>query len=256
VKFEVPLQQATFRRRYKRFLVDAEVDGAPVVAHSTNTGTLRGCLRDGASALLAYTAKPGRKLDWTFRAIKVGRVWVGVDTSMAVPLVEEALDAGVLDDLRPFDRSTREVKYGAEGKSRIDLLLSSGGTRLPLANKRARPAYEGDRRVYVEVKSTTLVEQRGGQRVGMFPDAVTTRGLKHLHELIGEVRNGHRAAMVYVVQRPDADVFAPAAHIDPAYAEGLAEALACGVEAFALRCRLKKTGIDVVERVPIDAALR
>jgi len=75
VKFEPPLQQVIFRRRYKRFLVDAELDGAPVVAHSTNTGTLRGCLRDGASALLAYTAKPGRKLDWTFRAIKGGWAW-------------------------------------------------------------------------------------------------------------------------------------------------------------------------------------
>lgn len=254
MKFEPPLQQVIFRRRYKRFLVDAELDGAPVVAHSTNTGTLRGCLRDGASALLAYTAKPGRKLDWTFRAIKVGRVWVGVDTSMAVPLVEEALDAGMLDELRPFERSTREVKYGSEGKSRIDLLLSSGGELLPLANKRARPTYEGDRRIYVEVKSTTLVEERDGTRVAMFPDAVTTRGLKHLHELIGEVRNGHRAAMVYVVQRPDAEIFAPAAHVDPVYAQALGEALASGVEAYALRCHLKESSIDVVERIPINAA--
>ncbi len=254
MKFEPPLQQAIFHRRYKRFLVDAEVEGAPVVAHSTNTGTLRGCLREGAAALLAYTAKPGRKLDWTFRGIKVGRIWVGVDTSMAVPLVEEALAAGLLDELRPFDRCIREVKYGAEGKSRIDLLLSSGGTAVPPANKRARIFHEGDRRVYVEVKSTTLVQNRDGTPVGMFPDAVTTRGLKHLQELIGEVRHGHRAAMVYVVQRPDVEVFSPAEHIDPAYAEGFREALANGVEAYAIRCRMKKGGIEAVARVPIDVS--
>ena len=254
MKFEPPLQQAIFHRRYKRFLVDAEVEGAPVVAHSTNTGTLRGCLREGAAALLAYTAKPGRKLDWTFRGIKVGRIWVGVDTSMAVPLVEEALAAGLLDELCPFDRCIREVKYGAQGKSRIDLLLSSGGTAVPPANKRARTFHEGDRRVYVEVKSTTLVQNRDGTPVGMFPDAVTTRGLKHLQELIGEVRNGHRAAMVYVVQRPDVEVFSPAEHIDPAYAEGFREALANGVEAYAIRCRMKKGGIEAVARVPIDVS--
>ncbi|MGB1699923.1 MAG: DNA/RNA nuclease SfsA [Nannocystaceae bacterium] len=251
MKFDAPLQQATFRRRYKRFLVDAEIEGELVVAHSTNTGTLRGCLSDGARALLAYTAKPGRKLDWTFRAIEVEGVWVGVDTSMAVPLVEEALAAGLLDELHPFDRMTREVKYGVDGKSRIDLLLSTGGTQVPLASKRARPRFEGDRRIYVEVKSTTLVEVRDGVRVGMFPDAVTARGLKHLHELIAEVRNGQRAAMVYVVQRPDVEVFAPAAQIDPAYAAAFVEAQASGVEFYALRCQLTESSFSVDTRIPL-----
>lgn len=254
MKFEPPLQRATFLRRYKRFLVDATLDDgddAVVVAHSTNTGSLRGCLREGAGALLAAADNPNRKLKWTFRGIKVGRVWVGVDTSMAVPMVEAALDRGLLPELTPTDRRIREVKYGEEGRSRIDLLLSSGGELVKPARARARPMWRGDQRIYVEVKSTTLVETSSGERVAMFPDAVTSRGLKHLRELEGVVAKGHRAAMVYVVQRPDAVSFRPADHIDPAYAAGVAQAAARGVELYAIRCRLRPTALEPEARLPV-----
>lgn len=254
MRFEPPLTRARFIRRYKRFLVDATVKDELVVAHSTNTGSLRGCLEEGAGALLAPADNPARKLRWTFRAIEVDGVWVGVDTSMAVPAVEEALDGGLLEELRPYDRRVREVKYGREGKSRIDLLLSTGGAEVPPRTRRGRPSYEGDERVYVEVKSTTLVEARDGRRVAMFPDAVTARGLKHLEELADVVAQGYRAAMVYVVQRPDADVFSPARHIDPAYAEGFTRAVAAGVEVYALRCEMSERALQPTARLPIEAA--
>ena len=254
MRFEPTLTRARFIRRYKRFLVDAMVNDELVVAHSTNTGSLRGCLEEGAGALLAPASNPARKLRWTFRAIEVGGVWVGVDTSMAVPAVEESLDDGLLEELCPYDRRVREVKYGREGKSRIDLLLSTGGTEVPPRTRRGRPSYDGDERIYVEVKSTTLVEARDGRRVAMFPDAVTARGLKHLEELADVVAQGYRAAMVYVVQRPDADVFSPARHIDPAYAEGFTRAVAAGVEVYALRCEMSERALQPTARLSIEAA--
>jgi len=235
MRFEPPLELATFQRRYKRFLVDATLDdGTEVVAHSTNTGALLGCLREGARAGLRPADNPERKLRWTWTLIRVGRQWVGVDTSLAVPLVSEALDGGLLPELEGYERRVTEVAYGRTGRSRIDLLLSRGGTVPEGTPRRVRAPWVDDARVYVEVKTTTLVTDG----VAMFPDAVTERGKKHLHELIDVVKAGHRAAMVYVVQRKDAETFAPADHIDPAYGEALRLAVAAGVEMYAFDCQV------------------
>lgn len=244
------LIEGRFVRRYKRFFVDVELDdGSTVVAHCPNTGTLLGCLEEGAPVLLQPADNPARKLRFTWKAIQLDGGWVGVDTGVAVPLVEEAIAAGLPAELSGYPRCLREVRYGREGRSRIDLLLSRGGTEPAPAKKgRARALPEGDERVYVEVKNTTLV--RDG--VAAFPDAVTTRGQKHLEELADVVSQGHRAAMVYCVQREDAERFEPATDIDPEYARLLERALAAGVEAYALSAQIGKGGVTLHRVLPFS----
>ncbi len=256
-------------RRYKRFFVDVELeDGTLVVAHCPNTGSLRGCLSEGARVGLLPAVNPKRKLRWTWVMIRLGAHWVGVHTGLSVPLVQEALresggaagDPGLLTELHGYPRHTTEVKYGVEGRSRIDILLSRGGEELPGQKvPKARRRFDGDHRVYVEVKNTTLIEVEnstaagaGPRRIAAFPDAVTERGRKHLHELISVVAQGHRAAMVYVVQRDDCEGFRPADQIDAAYGQALREAEAAGVELYAVKAKLDTSGIELKSRLEIS----
>jgi sugar fermentation stimulation protein A len=243
--FQQPLVEGRFLRRYKRFFVDVELsNGERVVAHCPNTGTLLGCLVEGAPVLLKPVAGPTRSLVFSWKMICVDDTWVGVDTGLAVPLVEEALREGKLPALSGYARSYREVRYGREQTSRIDLLLSRGGLlpgAAPARRSQARALPEQDERVYVEVKNTTLVDSG----TAMFPDAVTERGQKHLAELMHVVASGHRAAMVFCIQRTDCQRFGPADHIDPTYGRLLRQALNAGVEAYAIRARPGPLGVEV-----------
>ncbi len=252
MQFDPPLVTGRFIKRYKRFFVDIELaNGEVVVAHCPNTGSLTGCLVEGAEAAIAPATNPERKLRWTWNLVKVEGTWVGVHTGSAVPLVQEAIEGGTLPALSGFERCTPEVRYGQEGRSRIDLLLSRGGEpeqQAKPSKRKARISYTGDERVYVEVKNTTLVRNS----VAAFPDAVTTRGQKHLEELVHVVEQGHRAAMVYCVQREDCQRFAPADDVDPRYGELLRTAIDRGVEAYALRAAVSPTGIRLETPLEID----
>ena len=241
MRFETPLVEGTFVRRYKRFFVDAVLaDGRSVVAHCPNTGSLTGCLVEGAPVLLQPADNPKRKLRWTWKMIRLGRNWVGVDTGIANGLVREAIEAGRIPELSGYTQTRTEVRYGVEGRSRIDLLLTREREAGEAAVHRPSPALEAapeapsQELVYVEVKNTTLAFDRGDQRVAAFPDAVTQRGTKHLGELSAMVAQGHRAAMVYCVQRSDCTHFTPADEVDPTYGQALRKAVECGVEVYAL----------------------
>lgn len=252
MKFDPPLTLGRFQARRKRFFADVTLaDGREVVAHCPNTGSMRGCLIPGARVALMPAADPKRKLRWTWVLVEIGSRWLGVDTGRAVPLVAHALQARgeleLLPELAGYPRLDTEVRYGVDGRSRIDLLLSRGGEPCPLdtpaARRRKYRPFAGDERVYIEVKNTTLFETPGSRELGdasgrgtvaAFPDAVTLRGQKHLRELMAMVDAGHRAAMVYVVQRSGCEAFRPAWEIDPDYAELLRAAFEHGVEVYAL----------------------
>ena len=251
MRFDPPLVRGVFLRRYKRFFVDVRLDdGTEVVAHCPNTGSLTGCLREGAAVMLERAKNPDRKLRWTWKMIRIGRAWVGVDTSIANRLVADAIRGGALPELAGYARTIPEVKYGAEGRSRIDLLLSRGGEPERSGSSRAALlSYQGDERAYVEVKNTTLIIQ---ERRAAFPDAVTERGRKHLGELTEVVRSGHRAAMVFSIQRADCDAFVPADDIDPAYGQALRRALDAGVEAYALAASIGPRQVRLHRRLPIE----
>jgi len=237
MRFDPPLVPVTLLRRYKRFLADVRFeDGRVEIAHCTNTGRMTGCSEPGSAAMVSPATNPDRKLRWTLRLVRVGRAWVSVDTMVPNRVVAEALRRRRVPELADYDTVTTEVPFGPNRRSRIDVLLSDSAERLPPC--------------YVEVKNVTLREGR----VARFPDAVSERGLKHLHELAGEVARGHRAVLLPFVARADCDSFDAAPEIDPAWAAGLSAATAAGVELLPHRARIDRHGISLGKRLPWDAA--
>lgn len=222
MKFAHPLVTGKLIKRYKRFLADVLLDsGEEVTAHCTSTGALLGLLAANAPVWLSPATNPERKLKYTWEMVESEGVKVGVNTSHPNNLVAEAIKDDVIPELKGYNKMRREVKYGQN--SRIDLLLEDG----------SQPP------CYVEVKNVHL--RRQGQ--AEFPDAVTERGAKHLREMAELVQQGLRAAMVYVVQRDDCDVFDFARDIDPVYAQTAGLAFAAGVEAYVYACDMQEEEI-------------
>lgn len=210
-------------RRYKRFLADVELDdGSVVTAHVTNTGTMATCWEAGDPVLIEPNDNPRRKLRYTWIACRRAGTWVGVETGVPNRVVAEAARRDVLPGLPGLTDVRTEIRYGRE-KSRIDVLASDGDGR----------------RVYIEVKNTTLRVEAPSGPVATFPDAVTTRGAKHLRELQGVVEEGHRAAIAFFVHRGDAVAFDVARHIDAAYADEFDRAVEAGVEVLPLAVDLR-----------------
>ena len=224
VRIELPTLEARLIRRYKRFLADVELpDGSVVTAHCPNTGALLGCTPEGGRVVLRDSQDPGRKLRYTLQSVRVGRAWVNVDTSLPNALVAAAAEAGEIPELAGYASARREVRYGES--SRIDLLLEA---------PRRKPCW-------VEVKSTTLAVGREAR----FPDAVTTRGLKHVRELERVVRSGGRAVAFFLGARSDVSRFAPAEDIDQDYARALVRARAAGVEVLAYASRVAPRRLEI-----------
>ncbi|HJN04657.1 MAG TPA: DNA/RNA nuclease SfsA [Alphaproteobacteria bacterium] len=230
--FETPLLPGTLVKRYKRFLADVDLGGGGLVtAHCANPGSMTGLTEPGSEVWLSPATNPKRKLKYTWELIRPpgGSALVGINTMRPNAIAEEAIGDGLVAELAGFSEIRREVRYGRN--SRIDLLLESPD----------RPP------CYVEIKNVHLSRQSG---LAEFPDSVTVRGTKHLHELADMAASGARAVMFYLVQRDDCDSFAPAADIDPTYAETLAEVRPRGVEAICYACRLSPQSISVERRLP------
>jgi len=236
MKFHAPLIEGRLLQRYKRFLADVELaDGQVVVAHCANSGSMLSVKEPGSRVWLSPAADPSRKLRYTWEIIEVDGGLVGINTGVPNRIVAEAIGQGQIPELAGYSGLRREQKYGRN--SRIDILLDHPG----------RPP------CYVEVKNVTL--KRGGpgaEARAEFPDAVTTRGAKHLKEMTDMVQAGARAVMFYLVQRTDCWRFSVAADIDPAYADGLKTALAAGVEAVCYSCRIGPDAITVADPLTLD----
>lgn len=229
MRFVERLQSASLVRRYKRFLAEVELpDGRFLTVHCPNTGSMVGCLTSGNSVLLSQATNPTRKYPYTLEMIQVDGFWVGVNTSRTNALVREALLQGVIEEFGQIEEVRAEVAVGAG--SRLDFFLRTG-----------------KRRIYLEVKNCTLVENG----VAMFPDAVTARGAKHLSALKRLRREGFEAAVLFCVQRGDAVSFSPATAIDPFYAETLVQVEQAGVTVLAYQAEVQPEGIAVVRRLPV-----
>ena len=234
MKFETPLIEGVLIQRYKRFMADVRLaNDEVVVAHCANSGSMLSVKEPGSRVWLSPAPNPERKLRYTWEIIEVNGHLVGINTSHPNRIVADAITAGQIPELAGYPDLKREQKYGKN--SRIDILLSGGG----------RPP------CYVEVKNVTLCRDFAG-RLAEFPDAVTERGAKHLREMTDIVRSGGRAMMVYLVQRDDCMRFSICGDIDPAYATGLKEALAAGVEAVCYGCRVTPDGITVTKPLTLD----
>jgi len=254
MQFTPPFEQGVLLRRYKRFLTDIRLnDGSEVTIHCPNTGSMKNCLFPGEKVWFSTSDNPKRKYSRTWEQAEsdAGHI-IGINTGRANQLAEDAIRAGVITELSGYSSLRREVKYGSEN-SRIDILLSdpvcstdtdtpdTPPTNTESTNTTAKP------KCYVEVKSCTLLEQ--GQ--GYFPDAVTTRGQKHLRELMEMVESGHRGVLLFVVQHTGIDSVQAAAHIDPEYASLLAKAHSAGVEVMAYSAEMSPNGASLLKSCPV-----
>ncbi|MBC6439947.1 MAG: DNA/RNA nuclease SfsA [Rhodospirillales bacterium] len=236
MRFPRPLVRATLVRRYKRFLSDHRLESGEVVtAHCANPGGMIGIGTPGLVTWLQPAGNPNRKLMWDWELVEADGTLIGCHTGKPNRLVEEAILNGTVRELSGYADLRREVRYGTG--SRVDMLLSD-------------PGYDPDRRpdCYVEVKNCHM---RRTTTLAEFPDAVTTRGARHMTELALMVEAGHRAVLIYCIQRMDCDGFTTAADIDPGYDAALRDALARGVEAYAYSCRLTVDEIALAHRLPL-----
>ena len=222
------LVKGTLIKRYKRFKADVKLaNGHLVTALCPNTGSMKSCSETGRTVYLSRHNRPDRKLKYTWELIEMPTSLVGVNTGIPNKLVKKSIESKQIKELLEFDKVRSEVKYGEN--SRIDILLEIG-----------------NKKTFIEVKNCTLMEEG----ICYFPDAVTSRGLKHLHELQRELRSGNRSVMFYLIQRMDVTRFEPARHIDRAYSEELKKAYKNGVEVLAYDVIINTECISINKPIP------
>jgi len=227
MKFKNQLVHGTLIKRYKRFLADVKLDdGTEVVAHCTNSGSMKSCLENGAEVYLSPVDDLKRKTKFTWEMIKINGDWVGINTGNPNKLAFEAISAGIIPGLEGYTTVKREVKFG---DSRFDIFAE---------NKHEK--------CFIEVKNVTLKEGN----YALFPDAITIRGQKHLKTLMEVKKQGMRAVMLYIIQRSDVDFFASAREIDAAYSETLKKALGVGVEVIPVMAKVTPEAIELGEILP------
>ncbi len=232
MRFASPLVPATLISRYKRFLFDAVLeDGTHITGSCPNTGSMRGLTTPGSRVWLSEHDSPTRKYRHMFEMIEADGTIVGINTGLPNKLAEEAIVSGLIPTLGGYDLLKREQKYGLQ--SRIDFLLSGEG----------RPD------CYVEVKNVHFMRQ---QHLAEFPDTATKRGARHLDELGDMVEAGHRAVMLYVIQRNDCDALRICGDLDPIYAAAFRRAAARGVEAYALSCAVSPQEVRAVRLIEVQ----
>lgn len=229
MEFKTPLVHGILIKRYKRFLADIKLDnGEIIVAHCTNSGSMKSCIENGAEVYCTYHNDPKRKTHYTWEMIKINNSWVGVNTIIPNKLVYEAIVNNEISGLKDYEHVQREVKFN---DSRFDVYCK-----------------KQNEECFVEVKNVTM---KVGS-VARFPDAITTRGQKHLHTLLKAKHKGYRAVMFYVVQRTDVNLFEPANDIDAGYAEVLRSVCKQGVEVVVMQAHVQPTGIKLIKKLPFN----
>ncbi|MEN9215167.1 MAG: DNA/RNA nuclease SfsA [Gloeomargarita sp. DG02_4_bins_56] len=227
-----PLQPGQLQKRYKRFLADIRLDtGEIITAHCANTGPMTGVAIPGRPVQVSYHPDPKRKLPYTWELIQVENTqptWVNINTARPNPVVKQLLTHYGLPEVQDYRQINPEVHYGSEG-SRIDFCLTGG-----------------KKNIYIEVKNTTWVQET----LALFPDTVTTRGQKHLRELMRLVPAA-RAIIIYFIGRGDCTHFAPGDAADPEYGRLLRQAVSVGVEVFPCQFEVTPQGIAYGRRLPL-----
>ncbi len=236
MRFANTLLEGRLIRRYKRFFSEIELrNGHTVLAHCPNPGSMKTCLNEGGRVWISRSDNPKRKLKYTWELADCDGEMVYVNPTGANDVVAEALRQDVIAELSGFDRVRREVAYGE--RSRVDFVLDfvrdTGRTEC----------------TYLEVKNVTL---RDSQTMSAFPDSVTKRGTRHLHELSSMVAGGHRAALLFCGSRSNCRAIRPADEIDPVYGAALRQAARAGVMLLAYRCDVTPKGVWMRERIPVD----
>ena len=253
IKQTLPTLKGTLIARRNRFLADIELDkGGKMTVMCANTGSMKTCNEPGRPVVISESPNEKRKYRYTWELIKMGKSWVNVNTGIPNGAVTQFIDADAITSLKGYSFLRNEVKYGREGRSRIDVLLTNDAPpkkrkKDPDPVPRCKPSRKPD--CYVEVKNTSM----RADAHSVFPDSVTTRGQKHLEEMMWLVRDqGLRAAMVYFCGRTDTEAFRPADEIDKRYGELFREAMKVGVEMIPLQVKFTPTKMELVKILAVD----
>lgn len=219
-------------KRYKRFFMDVLLDNGDVVtAHTPNTGSMMGLLSPHNCVMLTKNSDPKRKTAFTTQAIEVDNSWVGVNTHLPNRLVRESLSHPLLEPFSGYQQVKAEVPYGQDLRSRIDLHFFGA---------------DQNQKLFVEIKNVTLKVGKSAQ----FPDSVSLRARKHIEDLLYVKKQGFNAALLFVVQRSDCEIFAPAREIDPVYADLLAHAHREKLAIRALVAKIDESGLRFTHELP------
>ena len=229
MKFNETLIAGKFIKRYKRFFVDVKIGNEKVVAHCPNTGSMMGLLKKGNNVWISKSNNPKRKLKYTLQIIEVQKSKVGINTHLTNKIVFEALDKRVIKNFENIDKIQSEVKFGKN--TRFDFLIT-----------------EKYKKTFIEVKNVTLSREK---KIAEFPDAITSRGLKHIEELLEANKKGYKIYLFFVIQRNDCNKFKLAKDIDPEYCELLLKAVKKNLKILCYDCKFSPKGIELNREIQL-----
>ena len=230
MNFENKLISGLFLKRYKRFFVDIKIDNQIVTAHCPNTGSMYGLLKTGNKVWVTKSNNPKRKLKYTLEIIEDNKSKVGVNTHFTNKIVLHALQNKLIKEFKDISEIKPETKFGKN--TRFDFLI---------IKKKSK--------IFIEVKNVTLSRKRG---LAEFPDAVTTRGLKHINELTNAEKKNYKTFILYLVQRDDCETFTIAKDIDPNYANALKKAIKNNLNILCYDCKFSSKGIILNKKIKIN----
>ncbi|MDC0489083.1 DNA/RNA nuclease SfsA [Pelagibacteraceae bacterium] len=227
MNFENKLISGQFIKRYKRFFVDAKVNGKIITAHCPNTGSMYGLLKKNNKVWLTKSNNPNRKLKYTLQIIQDKKTKVGVNTHLTNKIVLEALQNNLIKEFDKKIKIKPETKFGTN--TRFDFFI-----------------VKDQFRAFIEVKNVTLSRKKG---IAEFPDAITSRGLKHIKELIKANKKGYKIYILYLIQRNDCKFFKIADDIDPEYSDSLSKAVKKKLNVLCFDCKFLPKGIKLNKKV-------
>ena len=227
MKFKDTLLQGTLIKRYKRFFVDIKYQNNTIIAHCPNSGSMMGLIKTGNKVWFSQSNDPKRKLKYTLQIIEVNKKKVGINTHLTNKIILESLIDKKIKSLVNFTNIKPEVKFS--DKTRFDFLISNDVDKC-----------------FLEVKNVTLVRENS---VAEFPDAITSRGTKHLNELINAKKKGYKSYMLYLIQREDCKSFKIAKDIDEEYKTTYEKALKNGVKILCYDCKLSNEEIKINNQI-------
>ena len=227
MKFKEELLQGSLIKRYKRFFADINYKNKTITAHCPNSGSMMGLINKGNKVWFSESINPKRKLKYTLEIIEVKNEKVGINTFLTNKIVFEALDNKKISSFVKFENINREVKFS--DNTRFDFLLTN--------NKE---------KCFLEVKNVTLLREK---KIAEFPDAVTSRGTKHLNELCKAKKEGYQSYILYLIQRDDCDSFKIAEDIDKKYKDAFNKAIKSGVKILCYDCKLSNEEIKLNNQI-------
>ena len=229
MNFKDKLISGLFIKRYKRFFVDVKIKKQIITAHCPNTGSMYGLLKRGNKVWVSKSNNPNRKLKYTLEIIEDQKAKVGINTHSTNKIVYHALKNNLIKELKNFKEIKPETKFGKN--TRFDFLIINNNIK-----------------AFVEVKNVTLSRER---KKAEFPDAVTSRGLKHIKELINAYKKGYKIFILYLIQRDDCNYFTIAKDIDINYAKALTKAVKNNLNILCYDCKFSSKGIKLNKKIKI-----